>query len=221
MRKNIIILLFTIPAIMLFHSCKENTYTTTAYGIVIDGYSRQPIDGVKVSIQDGLGPAGLEWNESNAKYFPKKAITYTDSTGHFSLSLKDHENPPLLGAGKDGYGDFYIEGSGWGAELKGLKYGKNSNLVIVGYPLKNPNEGFVFKALTFIAIEKSDSVTVCSSCFSYSCRKLSNPIENVKFYVLENEYFEYTISYYRNNEWNLKKDRVFISDLEAPVEIYY
>ena len=220
-KKHYIILLYAIPIIILFHSCEKKGYTTTATGIVIDSRTRQPIDGVVVFIQDGLGPAGLEWNKANARFFPKKVTAYTDSTGYFSLSLKDHENPPLLGAGRKGY-DFGV--------LRMLHSGKNSDLVIEGKPSKYMIEGYLLKEFTFIALEKSDSVSICrrgyedridfGDCSGYMIP--SKPIEKVSFFVLENRYATFSIHFNRNNEWIYKTTySVFVYDLKTPVDPMY
>jgi len=219
-KKHYSILLFTIPIIILFHSC-EKTYTTHASGIVIDKDTRQPIDGAIVSIQDGVGISGTEWFDSNSKYSSgRKVITYTDSDGYFSLLLKDHEYPPFLGVMKDGYSGFILEGSGWGEEIKGLNYGENSDLVLVGTSTR-PGEGYILKAFTFKAIENFDYVAICALSY-FRCKSFtsSEPI-NVSFYVLENSYFPYAISYSRNNEQKMKIDSIFIYNIETPVDTIY
>ncbi|ASB48836.1 hypothetical protein CDL62_06670 [Alkalitalea saponilacus] len=61
--------------------CKESTYTTVVEGVVINTGSRQGIDSVLVTLQDGVsGTAGgfnLEMNTSSGK----KNQVYTDANG--------------------------------------------------------------------------------------------------------------------------------------------
>ncbi|SKB30319.1 hypothetical protein SAMN03080601_00102 [Alkalitalea saponilacus] len=86
--------------------CKESTYTTVVEGVVINTGSRQGIDSVLVTLQDGVsGTAGgfnLDMNTSSGK----KNQVYTDANGAFRVELTG-EHRPWLNVGKKGYA-FYL-----------------------------------------------------------------------------------------------------------------
>ncbi|SKB30332.1 hypothetical protein [Alkalitalea saponilacus] len=71
----------TLILLLMGTGCKESTYTTVVEGVVINTGSRQGIDSVLVTLQDGVsGTAGgfnLEMNTSSGK----KNQVYTDANG--------------------------------------------------------------------------------------------------------------------------------------------
>ena len=225
MKKNIIILLFTIPIVILLYSCeKRNHFTTTANGIVIDVYTRQPIDSVIVTILDNdalISDPQWYWFGYKKYYSGQKNTTYTDSNGYFSLILEDHENQPSLKAWRDDYYGFVIED---GIPNRGdLKFGgENTNLVVAGHLYLNGR----LRRFRFEGIEEADSAEVCQ--LSYEDRNIIDRCAYLYFHrdwdfqVLKNKYFAYRIHYYRSNEWKFKTDSVFIRSLEGPtITIYY
>ena len=103
--RNILIASTFIFLSLLGTSCKrENTYLVE--GVVVNRITQEPLEGVKMTLNDGLGVGGI---------FPSDEIevsnvTYTDAQGKFKIQIKSKSNHAVLWLSKQGY-EFQIQES--------------------------------------------------------------------------------------------------------------
>ena len=96
--RNILIASTFIFLSLLGTSCKrENTYLVE--GVVVNRITQEPLEGVKMTLNDGLGVGGI---------FPSDEIevsnvTYTDAQGKFKIQIKSKSNHAVLWLSKQGY----------------------------------------------------------------------------------------------------------------------
>jgi hypothetical protein len=92
-----------ILVLLLVASCKKEdkpTKTTSIEGKVINSGSKEPVEGVLVTLQDGISSGGGIFETSNVGS-GKQLTTYTIKDGSFKISIKG--DYPFLSLTKTGY----------------------------------------------------------------------------------------------------------------------
>jgi hypothetical protein len=129
--------IYIILYLFAFVGCKKQTPTTHVDGVVVNGGTKQPIAGILVVIQDGVGnnTSGLFPGSSNVGTGATQQIT-TGVDGKFNFTFKGEE--PVIWAEKEQYDFINPNGA---AEIYPLIAGKmynNLQLTMDAYAWFNP-----------------------------------------------------------------------------------
>ena len=105
-------------------SCnKEKKYTCIAQGKVIEAATGKPIPNAKVRLQDGVGNSGpINFGNSSSGI---NTEIYTNANGEFNLQIEGEYSPFISVYEAKHFG--FNNGS---EQLKGLRTGTNSNLIL-------------------------------------------------------------------------------------------
>jgi hypothetical protein len=122
--RNLLIIFALINFILVSCEDKEERSLTVAEGYVIHSGTKKPLEGVRVSIWDGLpstDPLSTD-SKSSGNYH----VTFTDSTGFFHIELNAKE--PVMFLSKQDYTfEYHIDGAVIG--IIPLMVGENKNLL--------------------------------------------------------------------------------------------
>lgn len=211
-----------ILAILIFTGCKKN-YTTIVEGTTINFGNKEPIDSVRVRLQDGVANYS-QWGASGATSSLEENIVYSDKNGKFRVSIEGRY-VPYLSVGKEGYTYEYAnEGAKVG--IRGFKLGEHHTDVVmemksIAYfkPIlasKLPtyeNDTLVFEKLSVTSREMWDKFELPVNLPNYYYGKgpFRFPLnENYDYQITGDVYKPYRLILKRNGIQRMVLDSVYI-----------
>jgi hypothetical protein len=193
---------------------KENLPYTEVYGTVVSTGSHNPVEGVRVSIWDGLPNTSLTNDEDN-KGSGEYNITFTDANGNFHIGVNGNE--PVLSLYKEGYiFEYSVDGASLG--IAPLVAGKKYTDIIFNL------DGIAhFNPILMNESNNNYDDSIIISVYS----KWGNPYVPITYsgegphrylysiqegdLILGDSYVKYKIVYQRNNKWNTIIDSVYVN----------
>jgi len=228
--KNLILTkVILFMAIAFISSCKkkEELYLFEARGRVTNKATGEPIEGVKITLENGAAESWLG-NSSNPDV---KAVTYTDENGWYTIKINANHNHAFVYPSKQGY-EFKYKRSETSGSSDGFRYvnrgSQEIDMEMDGIAYFNP----VFKKISSVSKEND---TLKLIVFSYENMndwlqgsgtpkefrgkgpfiKSTNPytISQVK----GDRYLRYKLEFTTDGVWQTKIDSVF---LPTSLEVY-
>lgn len=198
---------------------KDDKYTATAQGRVIEAATGKPIEGARVRLQDGVGNSGpINLGNTSSGI---NVETLTNANGEFNLKIEG-EFSPYISTGKTKYHDFRYDGVG----VMPLRTSNNSNII-----LSLESEAY-FNA-TFVSKNNLKIDTLVVSLLSYK-NKIGVSDVNLfignephtysisGFYSYGNRYLPMRLYIVRNGKAKINIDSVYLKPFETYSDtIYY
>ena len=211
--RNILIASTFIFLSLLGTSCKrENTYLVE--GVVVNRITQEPLEGVKMTLNDGLGVGGI---------FPSDEIevsnvTYTDEQGKFKIQIKSKSNHAVLWLSKQGY-EFQIQESTSDTRFYGINDEYTSvKLEMDGiayfnspfYKTSAPQKDQDSLKITLLSYEDLNKLYLLDPRLYNGKGVFHYPTLNYPFKVKGDRYLRYKLEFTTDGVWQTKIDSVFL-----------
>ena len=207
--------------LITFVGCTKEIPETIIEGKVINAGSKQPVDSVLVTLQDGVNGGDSFFGSSNTAGSKTQQNTYTNKDGAFKISIKS--NSPYLSLTKIGY-EFIVMDGGAGQSIKYYQSGKVYSNEILG----------IWASAYFNPILKGKNCTAKDSiCFGdgifsnfFSLRGYGNgplkPYGGKGLSAFGDAFFRYWIKSQIRGTWHERIDSVYIKSFTTYTDtIYY
>jgi len=201
-------------------SCKKEIIYTVE-GVVLNKITQQPLEGVRVTLEDGLRVGGILPNEVEVS-----GETFTNAEGRFKVEIKSKSGPAVLWVSKVGY-EYKDEKSTSDVRYIGVREGyQNITVNMDGiayfnspfYKTSVPQKDQDSLKITLLSYEDLDDDLRSLGASVYKGKGVFNFFISGREVIAKGDrYLRYKLEFTTDGVWQTKIDSVF---LPTSLEVY-